>query len=100
MIDCAAQYLVDKLECKSVLSVGCIMGYHILFSNLLATSVVESKNENFPKDAIIFGEFGWRTYTVFNPSRNDAMVGPYILPDFGKHPISLGLGVFGLTGYN
>ncbi|XP_058443867.1 prostaglandin reductase 1-like [Malaya genurostris] len=61
--------------------------------------VLESKNTSFPAGATVFGQFGWRTHTVCNPS-DQPMNGPYtyVLPDFGSLPPSLGLGVLGMPG--
>jgi len=57
--------------------------------------VVDSKSEQFPKGANVFGQFGWRTHTIFNATENKE---PYILPPFGDHPLSLGLGTLGMPG--
>jgi len=63
--------------------------------------VIESKNPNFPVGKKIVGNLGWRTHTIVNPNADeDAMsLGkPYILPDIGDLPSSLGLGVLGMPG--
>ncbi|XP_058817481.1 prostaglandin reductase 1-like [Topomyia yanbarensis] len=59
--------------------------------------VLDSKNASFPVGASIFGQFGWRTHTVCNPSKQQSDK-PYVLPDFGSLPTSLGLGVLGMPG--
>lgn len=50
---------------------------------------------NYTKDAIIYATLGWRTHTIFNPNTKDDT---YILPSFGKLPLSLALGNVGFTG--
>lgn len=63
--------------------------------------MVESRSPQFPVGSKVFGEFGWRTYTIYNPKKplnfliNEI---PYILPDFGNLPVSLGLGYLGMPG--
>uniref|UniRef100_A0A1Q3FK32 Prostaglandin reductase 1 n=1 Tax=Culex tarsalis TaxID=7177 RepID=A0A1Q3FK32_CULTA len=59
--------------------------------------VLESRNAAFPVGATVFGQFGWRTHTVCNPAKLKADR-PYVLPDFGSLPTSLGLGVLGMPG--
>ena len=39
------------------------------------------------------GNFGWRTHTI---SDNESEL--YVLPDFDKLPLSLGVGVLGMPG--
>uniref|UniRef100_A0A8D8CVF9 Prostaglandin reductase 1 n=1 Tax=Culex pipiens TaxID=7175 RepID=A0A8D8CVF9_CULPI len=60
-------------------------------------TVLESRNPAFPVGASVFGQFGWRTHTVCDPSK-DTSGKPYVLPDFGSLPASLGLGVLGMPG--
>lgn len=66
--------------------------------------VVESKNTKFPVGSYVHGSFGWRTHTVCNPDKRKSVDPnciwhqPYILPDFGQLPISLGLGILGMPG--
>jgi len=60
--------------------------------------VIESKNKSYPVGAHIFGQFGWQTRTIFNPSEQKDPIESYVLPSFGKHPLSLGLGVLGMPG--
>lgn len=55
--------------------------------------MIETKNSAFPIGSYVFAHVGWRTHTVVDPNGN--FIGdqkPYILPDFGKLPRSLGLG--------
>ncbi|XP_070491673.1 prostaglandin reductase 1-like isoform X1 [Chironomus tepperi] len=62
--------------------------------------IVESKNADFPVDSTIFGQFGWRSHTVLNPTevQNKAFRDCYILPKYGNLPTSLGLGYLGMPG--
>ena len=55
--------------------------------------IVESKNAAFPVDSIIFGQFGWRDYTVLNPSevQKNSFIDCYILPKYDDLPSSLGM---------
>ena len=59
--------------------------------------ILESKNSSFPKDAYIFGQFGWRTHTIVDPSTIVDQK-PYVLPNLGKLPRSLALGYLGMPG--
>ncbi|XP_058831166.1 prostaglandin reductase 1-like [Topomyia yanbarensis] len=58
--------------------------------------VLESKHPKYPVGSFVCGNFGWRTHTVCNPDEGELK--PYVLPDFGKEPLSLGLGVLGMPG--
>ncbi|XP_065089075.1 prostaglandin reductase 1-like [Ochlerotatus camptorhynchus] len=61
--------------------------------------VVESKHAAYPVGVRIFGHFGWRTYTLYNPDKaKEIERKPHVLFDFGSLPSSLGLGVLGLPG--
>lgn len=60
--------------------------------------VVESKNVKYPIGTKIFGQFGWRTHTLYNPNKVENEQQPYVLPDLGSLPSSLGLGVLGMPG--
>lgn len=63
--------------------------------------MIETENDNYPVGIYIYGLFGWRTHTVFNPDRADTgFLKPYVypLPSFGDLPLSLGLGIFGMPG--
>jgi len=61
--------------------------------------IIESKNPRFPAGSSMFGEFGWRTLTISNPDKpNHVHLKPYLLPNFGNLPKSLGLGYLGMPG--
>lgn len=45
------------------------------------------------------GNFGWRTHTVATTDVKPDTQPPYLLPDIGDLPVSLGLGVLGMPGY-
>lgn len=72
------------------------MGFQM--NSNLYQRVIESKNKDYPKGATIFGQFGWQTHTIFNPKENKDPIQSYVLPSFGKHPTSLGLGTLGMPG--
>lgn len=64
--------------------------------------VIESKNDDFPVDSVVFAQAGWRSHTVVNP-KNFKTAGfekpdVYILPDFKGLPLSLALGYLGMPG--
>lgn len=49
--------------------------------------------------AHVYGVFGWRTHTIFNPKDTDGhLIKPYVLPDFGNLPLSLAVGYLGMPG--
>ncbi|KAJ6640884.1 Prostaglandin reductase 1, partial [Pseudolycoriella hygida] len=60
--------------------------------------VLDSKHPNYKVGDNIFGQFGWRTHTVFNPSSDVFLLPPYVLPSFGDLPLSLGIGALGMPG--
>ncbi|KAG4075639.1 hypothetical protein HA402_003464 [Bradysia odoriphaga] len=60
--------------------------------------VVDSKNPNYKVGDNIFGQLGWRTHTVFNPSTDANLLPPYVLPSFGDLPLSLAIGALGMPG--
>lgn len=60
--------------------------------------MIESKNCDFPKGSFVYGKFGWQTHTKVQPDVVGNKTFCYILPDFGKHSLSLGLGCLGITG--
>lgn len=62
--------------------------------------IIESKNPDFPVGKKIVGNLGWRTHTIINPKiiEDPLQQKPYILPDIGDLPSSLGLGVLGMPG--
>lgn len=63
-------------------------------------SILESKNPKFPAGSPYFGQFGWSSHTILNPEKiqKERPQDCYVLPDFGKHPKSLGLGALGMPG--
>ncbi|XP_015179974.1 PREDICTED: prostaglandin reductase 1-like [Polistes dominula] len=64
--------------------------------------IIESKNSDYPVGKRIFGYFGWRTHTIFNPRAPEKFKTidqePYLLPDIGDLSPSLGLGILGMPG--
>lgn len=60
--------------------------------------VIESKQPKFPVGSFIFGEFGWRSHTIFHPDAKYPFAQPYILPDWSPLSRSLALGVLGMPG--
>ncbi|XP_039453380.1 prostaglandin reductase 1-like [Culex pipiens pallens] len=60
--------------------------------------VVASRNARFPVGCHVHGSFGWRTHTICNPDEGEKHWAPYLLPDFGQEPLSLGVGVLGMPG--
>lgn len=62
--------------------------------------MIQSKNDDFPDGAYVYGSLGWRTHSIFNPKTPDEelLVKPHILQTYGDYPISLYLGHFGGTG--
>ncbi|XP_067214881.1 prostaglandin reductase 1 [Linepithema humile] len=63
--------------------------------------IIESKNPDYPVGKRIVGSLGWRTHTIVNPEAGEVdkgTISPYILPDIGDLPSSLGLGVLGMPG--
>ncbi|XP_050071233.1 prostaglandin reductase 1-like [Anopheles maculipalpis] len=59
--------------------------------------VIESRNAQFPVGSYAFAQVGWRTISVCNPAEFETRK-PYVLPDFGTLPISLGMGALGTVG--
>lgn len=57
--------------------------------------IIESKNDKYPKDSYVFGQFGWRTHTIHKPTEARDC---YVLPNFGELPRSLGVGYLGMPG--
>lgn len=58
--------------------------------------IIDSKSEKHPIGSYCFSQSGWRTHTIVNPTlaKNDF----YLLPDFGKLPLSLAVGACGMPG--
>jgi prostaglandin reductase 1 len=46
----------------------------------------------------VFGNLGWRSHTIVDPSKFPNKFDLYILPDFGDLPQSLAVGVLGMPG--
>lgn len=63
-------------------------------------SVLESRNDKFKVGDHIYGSFGWRTHTVFNPDLRKDAIPVFVLPPLGKHSLSLGIGAIGMTGFD
>uniref|UniRef100_A0A182SS03 Prostaglandin reductase 1 n=1 Tax=Anopheles maculatus TaxID=74869 RepID=A0A182SS03_9DIPT len=59
--------------------------------------VIESRNTQFPVGSYAFAQVGWRTISVCNPDQFETRK-PYVLPDLGTLPISLGMGALGTVG--
>lgn len=65
--------------------------------------IIESRNQAFPVDKYVVGNFGWKTHTIgsdnFGDNKGPASAPPRVLPDYGSLPLSLALGVLGMPGY-
>lgn len=62
--------------------------------------VIESKNEKYPVGKYVVGHFGWRTHTIAKGQvKGSRVLSEWFIPNLGNLPISLALGVLGLTGY-
>lgn len=64
--------------------------------------MIDSKNDNYPKDTIVFAQVGWRSHTIIDP-KNFKTAGfekpdLYVVPDFQGLPLSLGVGYLGMPG--
>lgn len=61
--------------------------------------MIESKNSNYSVNSNVYGSFGWRTHTIFDPNDTaDHFIRPYVLPSFGDLPLFLALGHLGMPG--
>ncbi|KAJ8942601.1 hypothetical protein NQ318_006231 [Aromia moschata] len=60
--------------------------------------IIESKNPKFPVGQHIVGYFGWRTHTISDGGTTTFGNAPMIVPNIGTLPLSLALGVLGMTG--
>lgn len=68
-----------------------------MFVHYIFNRIIESKNEKYAKGSYIFGKFGWRTHSIYNPHRfgsNDF----YLIPETQHLPRSVFLGNLGLPG--
>lgn len=64
--------------------------------------IIESKNSNFPVGKKVIADVGWRSHTIINPFRCNAEYEfrkPKLLRDIEGLPMSLYLGMLGMTGY-
>lgn len=66
---------------------------------IIISRVLESRNDKFKVGDHVYGSFGWRTHTVFNPDMRKDAIPVFVLPPLGKHSLSLGIGAIGMTGY-
>ncbi|XP_015607850.1 prostaglandin reductase 1 [Cephus cinctus] len=63
--------------------------------------IIESKNPDFPVTRHVVGNLGWRKHTIISGKHDTPItdnMAPYLLPDIGDLPSSLGLGVLGMPG--
>lgn len=61
--------------------------------------IIQSKNKDFAVGERVVANVGWRSHTVVDPNSEEYLgQPPYILPDFGSLPPSLGLGILGRPG--
>ncbi|XP_044730448.1 prostaglandin reductase 1-like [Chrysoperla carnea] len=62
--------------------------------------VIESKHKKYPVGRYVVGYFGWVDHVISDGKVqfSGAVTEVYLLPDFGKLPVSLGLGVLGMPG--
>ncbi|KAM3965350.1 prostaglandin reductase 1 [Aphomia sociella] len=61
--------------------------------------IIASRNSDYPVGRYVSGGFGWRTHTICNPNKPTFGLLPTVLmPNIGPHPLSLGLGILGMTG--
>ncbi|XP_046684741.1 LOW QUALITY PROTEIN: prostaglandin reductase 1-like [Homalodisca vitripennis] len=64
--------------------------------------VVESRHADYKVGNNVVAYFGWQIFTICDPDNFTTPFGmkdkPFILPDFGGLPSSLGLGVLGMPG--
>lgn len=57
-----------------------------------------SKNPAFPIGSVLFGNLGWRSHTIVDPSKFPNKHDLYLLPDYGGLPYSLAVGALGMPG--
>ncbi|KAK5647445.1 hypothetical protein RI129_002337 [Pyrocoelia pectoralis] len=65
---------------------------------LQIAKVIESNSEKFPIGTYVVGDYGWRTHTISCEKSFGEKVMGWKLPPFGTLPLSVGLGMLGLTG--
>ncbi|CAH1154447.1 unnamed protein product, partial [Phaedon cochleariae] len=69
------------------------------FMGSQVAKIIESKNSKFPEGKHVVGEFGWRTHTISTGKQlPNGFPGAWLIPDIGKLPLSLALGVLGMPG--
>ena len=91
---CAAEYLSMDAGLRAHLH---LVPPGITMIGGQVAKIIESKNPRFPKNAYVFGHFGWQTHIMINPDYNsNAHI--YLLPDLGHRSRSLALGMLGMTG--
>lgn len=63
--------------------------------------IIESKAKGYPVGKYVCGMAGWRSHTIIDTNKEPRKLGSpeyYLLPDFGDLPLSLALGMLGMTG--
>uniref|UniRef100_A0A1Y1MGI5 Prostaglandin reductase 1 n=3 Tax=Photinus pyralis TaxID=7054 RepID=A0A1Y1MGI5_PHOPY len=65
-----------------------------VMAGIQVAKIIESKLESYPVGKYVVTHFGWRTHTI-----SEELTAPWgIVLDFGNLPLSLALGVLGMTG--
>jgi len=70
-----------------------------VFIGSQVAKIIESKSEKYPVGKYVVAAFGWQSHTISDGAA--PKIGtppPKVLPDFGKLPLSLALGVLGMPG--
>ncbi|XP_018328863.1 prostaglandin reductase 1-like isoform X2 [Agrilus planipennis] len=67
-------------------------------NDINADLITESRNKYFPVGRYVTSCFGWRTHTISNGIDNGDYPAPVLLPELGKLPVSLGVGILGIPG--
>lgn len=60
--------------------------------------ITESKNDKYPVGKHVTGDFGWRTHTLSDGQPSVAGFPVTVLPNYEGLPLSLALGVLGMSG--
>lgn len=60
--------------------------------------ITESKSKKYPVGKYVVGQFGWRTHTIVDETPKSETSPTWLLPDFGKLPLSLAVGALGMPG--